>query len=120
MMSHTETTGRLLSGMVLVALGGVLLLLNLGMLEVGPVRAFWPVILILMGIGHLVRPERHRGGAWLVFVGVVMLLHTLDIFRLRDSWPLFIVAVGLGFLWRSVAPVGRTCSCIGPCTCGGK
>lgn len=104
MTSQTETAGRLVTGLLLVLLGGLFLFHNLDVIDVGPVSRFWPVVLIVLGLAKLAGREHACGGAWLLSVGVLLLLHTLHVLRLHDSWPLFIVAVGLGILVRSVAP----------------
>ena len=111
-----DSIGRVLTGLVVVLLGGIFLADNLGFLDVGSIGRFWPAILILLGIGSIVRPGHRGGGAWLLFLGALFFLHTFDVFRLRDSWPLFIVAAGTGMIWRSFAP-RRTCRCVGTCTC---
>ena len=61
---------------------------------------YWPVLLIVFGIGSLFSRERRNRVPWLLVVGVIMLLHTTDVLTLHDSWPLFIVAAGLGTIWR--------------------
>ncbi len=60
---------------------------------------YWPVLLIVFGIGSLFSRERRNRVPWLLVVGVIMLLHTTDVLTLHDSWPLFIVAAGLGWIW---------------------
>jgi hypothetical protein len=101
MRERGESIGRLFTGLVIVLLGAIFLADNLGFVDVGSIGRFWPAILILLGIGSIVRPGHRRGGAWLLFLGVLFFLHTFDVFRLRDSWPLFIVAAGVGMIWRS-------------------
>jgi hypothetical protein len=116
MNAQRDSFGRLFTGLVIMALGAIFLADNLGFVDVGSIGRFWPVILILLGIGSIFRPGHRRGGAWLLFLGALFLLHTFGYFRLHDSWPLFIVAAGVGMIWRSVAPA-RTCGCTGVCTC---
>lgn len=99
--------GRLVTGLLLVLLGGIFLAHNLEVVDVGSIGRFWPVILILIGLGKIASPEHRGGGAWLLFLGALFLLHTFDYFRLGDSWPLFIVAAGAGILWRSPPPAAR-------------
>jgi hypothetical protein len=116
MDAQGENIGRLFTGLVILVLGGIFLADNIGLVDVGSIGRFWPAILILLGIGSIVRPGHRRGGAWLVFLGVLFFLHTFDYFRLHDSWPLFIVAAGVGMIWRSFSP-RRPCHCAGACTC---
>lgn len=104
MSAQSGTAGRLVTGLLLVFLGGLFLANNLDMIDVGPIGRYWPVVLIVMGVAKLSGREHRCGGVWLLVVGVLMLLHSLHVLRLHDSWPLFIVAAGLGILVRSVAP----------------
>jgi hypothetical protein len=76
----------------------------------------WPLLLIVVGIARLSSahdpsvearvaalaehhrpPSSHpvRKGVGIIFLGVLLLLHTNDIFPLHQSWPLFIVWGGL-------------------------
>ena len=96
-------------GLLLIALGGLFLADRVFWLPFDALSRYWPVLLILLGTGHLLSSERRSGTPWLLVVGVIMLLHTTDTLRIRDSWPLFIVAAGLGWIvtgWRGEA-VGR-------------
>src|SRR4029079_12048156 len=72
----------------------------------------WPMFLVIIGFAKVLTPSeegRSGGGAWMIFLGVLFLLHTYDIFRLRDSWPLFIVAGGVSILFgRTHVQVGVT------------
>jgi len=103
MRSRESTRQRgLFFGMTLIALGTVLTLDRLGLADANAYWAYWPLLLVALGLGRLVGPigpdERRHGGG-LVFIGGVLLLHTLHIFRLHDSWPLFVVAAGLSWIW---------------------
>ena len=102
MTSTSDMTSRVITGLILVVLGGLFLADNLNLIDVGPLGRYWPVLLIVIGAARLT--SRPCSGVWLLFVGVLMLLHTLSILPLRDSWPLFIVAVGLGMMVRGLAP----------------
>ena len=69
----------------------------------------WPLLPIVIGLGRMALPEpddrgRSNGrfdGVWLVFVGVIFLMHNFHIMRIGQSWPLFIVAGGLAILFGS-------------------
>jgi hypothetical protein len=41
-----------------------------------------------------------NGAAWLVLVGVIMLLHELHIMRWGSSWPLFLICAGVLLMVR--------------------
>ena len=87
-------------GLVMIALGALFLLDRVFWLPADAFRTYWPVLLIVFGIGSLFSRERRNRVPWLLVVGVIMLLHTTDVLTLHDSWPLFIVAAGLGTIWR--------------------
>ena len=100
MRSEPRSRGHQITiGLILIALGGLFLADRVFWLPVDAFSRYWPVILIVLGTGHLFSRER-RGMPWLLVVGGIMLLHTTDVLTLHDSWPLFIVAAGLGSIWR--------------------
>ena len=104
-MDRTQAS-QVTTGLVVVAVG---LMLLAGQLDLGWAWDFgrlWPVILIIVGVGRFIKPgEEGRGSAvWFIFVGALLLMHTNRILRLHDSWPLFIVAAGLSIMLKR----GRT------------
>jgi hypothetical protein len=97
-------TAQVVTGLVLIAIGFMFLADR--MMFAHTFSRYWPVLLILWGLGHAVE-RRGRGGIWLIGIGVIMLLHTTDVFRLDESWPLFIVIAGLSAIWRGLVPGRR-------------
>lgn len=111
-------------GLLFIVIGVAFLLDDMGFLGDVP---FWkllpPFILMTLGITRLLQPGdgfvargptpkhdglravRHgyRGGAWLLFVGALLLAHNLDVLRFNKSWPLFLVAIGAGTIVRALA-----------------
>ncbi|MBK5103214.1 MAG: DUF5668 domain-containing protein [Burkholderiales bacterium] len=59
MRTHSSRFGAI----VLILIGGVFLLINLGILPVAQLKAllaqWWPVILIVIGVWMLARPRRN-------------------------------------------------------------
>ncbi len=95
--------GRLLFGILLLLVGGVLLLDNFDLLESGPVLRWWPVVLIIFGLMRMFQPGGARiFGLVVLVVGAAILLDNLDIASIRfwDLWPLFLVLLGLSILRR--------------------
>ena len=93
-------------GLMLVTVGLILLSGELGLGGRAGLRHLWPVVLLVIGVGHLLRSDesgRVSTGLWFLFVGGVLLLHSYDILSLRQSWPLFIVAVGASTMLGSHA-----------------
>lgn len=104
---RSDTSGRtaqVVTGLILITIG--LLFLADRMMFAHAFSRYWPVILIIWGLGHAAA-RRKGGGLWLIGTGVILLLHTLDIFRLNDSWPLFIVIAGLNAIWGGLVPRHR-------------
>ena len=96
---------RLVLGLFLLALGGVMLAVNLGYeIPLGWWRYF-PVPLIALGVWGLALPSRHldrSGGIWLLATGLYCLVGVFDLFGLGwgTAWPIFVIASGLSFLVR--------------------
>jgi len=96
--------GSLFGPILLIALGVIFLLNNIGALEGdlgGLILQFWPVILIAIGLDNLYQREGLVGAIFMIGLGVVFLLSNLgyiniDVWRLvLNLWPLLLVAIGL-------------------------
>jgi hypothetical protein len=106
---------RLVLGLFLLALGGIMLAINLGYeMPLGWWRYF-PVPLIALGVWGLALPSRHldrSGGIWLLATGLYCLIGVFDLFGLGwgTAWPIFVIASGFSFLVRDSASErnGRT------------
>jgi len=99
------------SGLVFVAVGVVFLLGNMGLLNVGYILRFWPVLLIAAGVFKIVEygdDYVDSSGIFWVIVGSLFLLGNLGILRVafRDLWPVVLIGVGVLMLWRSA--LGKT------------
>lgn len=94
---------RLVLGIFLLALGGLMLAVNLGYsLPEGWWRWF-PVPLIAFGLWGLILPSRHldrSGGVWLLATGIYCLIGIFGLFGLGwgSAWPIFVIAAGLSFI----------------------
>ncbi|HET8738638.1 MAG TPA: DUF5668 domain-containing protein [Acidimicrobiia bacterium] len=90
--------GRLFLGLVVIAVGTVLLLDNLDVLNAGEViGTWWPLLVILAGVLTFASNPRHWPFALLLTaVGVAMLLTTMDVLDLSDLiWPMVLIVVGI-------------------------
>jgi predicted membrane protein len=98
--------GRMFAGLLIILVGVLFLLGNLGRLDIGDVfSTFWPLIIIFVGIWHLIAHEfRSAGfGAILILIGGFFMLVNLDIIRGRVwlyFWPLLIIAAGLWLIFK--------------------
>lgn len=94
-------------GVILIALGTIFILDNLGYVEAFPFWEYWPVVLIGFGLASLIAPKDAgdpAGGAVMTGVGTFFLLRKLDVidWRFRDVWPLFLVLAGVALILRSL------------------
>jgi Domain of unknown function (DUF5668) len=90
--------GRLFFGLLIVAVGTVLLLDNAGVLDAGEIfGTWWPAVLILAGILTFAANPRHWPVALIITgVGVAFLLSNLDMVDLGNFIiPAVIILVGL-------------------------
>ena len=98
-MSHQNVTNaRLVIGIILIAIGGLFLLENFGILSYDFGFYFtdyifrWQTILIVIGAIILMSTENKSPGLVLVTIGVIGFI--------PDLWPLLLVGIGLYILYR--------------------
>ena len=91
-------------GLIIMALGVVLLLDRAGVVTLFGHSTFWPFLIIAFGLLKLSHPrdDGRREGGWWLFFGGWMLLNEMRVVRFRDSWPLFLVAIGISMVWKEV------------------
>ncbi len=96
--------GAVVMALVIIGIGVVLLLNQLGMLPPRFLFTFWPMILVVVGLAQMLgRQGRERvSGAGLLLAGVLVQLSKLGILRLQDLWPLFIIFAGAALLWNTL------------------
>ena len=97
--------GRLLIGLVIVAVGGLYLLESAGVLDAGEtIGDWWPSVIVLAGLLTLAeRPPAVTRALILVAIGVVGLLFSTDVFdesAWAYVWPAAVVVAGLLVLTR--------------------
>ncbi|HXE81609.1 MAG TPA: DUF5668 domain-containing protein [Vicinamibacterales bacterium] len=104
-------TAQLIIGLVVLALGTVLLLDNLGHPAGRFVLQYWPAVLILIGVAKVLQARNmpgSLGGALLILAGLWLLWTRLGLIEqsfwrvLRTYWPLILVVVGLTTMWRAL------------------
>lgn len=94
--------GRIISGLILVAVGSVFLAKQMG--TVFPNWLFtWPVLLIVIGFFIGAKHNFKRGGWWIVsLVGTVFLIDKLTpgINISHLFWPVLIIIIGLVYIFK--------------------
>ena len=88
------------TGVLLIAAGVLLFMVQQGMIEIKSIWLYWPVALMVVGLMKMVAPRAERdlaGGTLEVVAGSWFLacnLHWFG-FTYRQTWPLIFVAIGL-------------------------
>lgn len=101
---------RWVPAFVLIVVGAVFLLRNLGLFPVHELLRYWPVALIAFGLFRLVDSEHGNErviGAILILGGAVLLAGTLGFFYLswNTLWPLVLIGAGLLMLVQRFSPL---------------
>ena len=100
------SAGAILLGLILIALGTLVMLANLGILpfDLNLVH-WWPLILVVLGVVHLWNNRNifDFSGLFLILLGVVFLMATLgkicwsDVWR---YWPAVLILLGLSIVFK--------------------
>lgn len=98
--------GRIIFGLFIAWLGTIFILEQLGIMEVGNIWRFWPVLIILVGVSKVFqsRGAGITGGIFFISVGTAFLLQSLHVLSLdwRLLWPGLLVFAGLAMAVRGV------------------
>jgi predicted membrane protein len=99
-------SGGVVAGAIIVAVGLVLLLDNMGIMHADHLWKFWPVILIAVGVGRIIECQRPAALIWggmLCLIGGGFLLDNLNIisFGFNMIWPVAVIAFGISMLLKS-------------------
>src|SRR5512135_2045428 len=100
-----RSSGRFFVGLVLIVLGILYLLDNFGVLYIGHISSFWPVLFIVFGVARLLDFDgrsHHNGIGW-IFLGMWLLISVNGYFGLdfHNSWPILIIGWGISLLWKA-------------------
>jgi len=106
---------RAVIGIAIILAGVLFTLDNLRIIDAGHFLAYWPVILIAIGIARMAQTSSWGSFAWSlgwIVVGLWLLgekigLVTVSIWNL---WPLALVVVGASILWRAYRPPQSCCA----------
>lgn len=93
------------AGLILMGIGVIFLLGNMGYLDIHKAVSFWPVILIILGAVKFVEGRDHgrNSGIFWVVIGLLFLLGSFGIIRLtfHEIWPVLLIGIGALLLWRA-------------------
>jgi Domain of unknown function (DUF5668) len=91
-----DTLSRLVIGVALIAAGVLFTLDNFGVIEIGHLWHYWPVVLVFVGITKLLS-RSFLTGVVLLTVGGLFLARNLGVLHFRISYllPLIFVFIGL-------------------------
>ena len=95
--------GGVIWGAVVCGVGVILLLDHMGIISAERLWRFWPMFIVVAGVISLVQSGNRIWGGFLIVVGLLFQLSSLDIIRFRwsDLWPLAIIAAGAMMIWGS-------------------
>jgi hypothetical protein len=95
--------GRWLIGGALIALGIVLVLMNIGVIGHVRIWNYWPLIFVAIGANKIIEPYKRSEGFWWLALGLWFLVNTLRLWGLhwRDTWPAVLVILGITWMWES-------------------
>jgi hypothetical protein len=99
--------GAMIPGLILVAVGALFLLDNLHIVHVSAWFAYWPVLVIAVGLVKLVdstHPGGRIAGGVMMTVGALFLADNLGYLRIDQMWPLILIAIGVFMLWNRMRP----------------
>ena len=97
-----SATSQVVLGLLVIAMGLLFLLDNLGFVDMHRAFSFWPMLFVIVGTVKLCDTRTQGGtllGAGLVGIGILLMLDRMDIidFSWRTVWPLVLIGLG-GFL----------------------
>jgi predicted membrane protein len=103
-LHRTRNASRLFLGLVIISLGVLALLDNLGVIHIESAWRFWPLFLVAIGLSRLLRPAGCPGrwtGFIMLLLGLWFLASNLGVmpYRIRDFWPVIVVLVGARLVW---------------------
>lgn len=97
-----SATSQVVLGLLVIAMGLLFLLDNLGFVDMHRAFSFWPMLFVIVGTVKLCDTRTQGGtllGAGMVGIGILLMLDRMDIidFSWRTIWPLVLIGLG-GFL----------------------
>jgi len=106
--TRRSVPSQVVLGLMVIAMGTLFLLDNLGILEFRRGLAFWPLVFIIAGVVKMVDTGSRRGyvtGLALVAVGAALMANRLGYWYVSFNtlWPLLLIGLGGMVLFRALA-----------------
>lgn len=94
-------------GLMVIALGVMFLLDNLGLLDFRYSMHFWPLVLVVIGILKILQTRTAGGalvGGLLILFGGLLTLKGLGLVYItwRTLWPILLIVAGMAVVYRSI------------------
>jgi predicted membrane protein len=92
-----------LFALMLIIVGALLFLDNVGIIPIQDIRAYWPIFIVIFGVHILDRRQGRTGIIWaiaLIVWGALLILGNLRIIHVNGSvfWPVMLIAFGISML----------------------
>lgn len=106
MSQWRDYQGRIFSGLIIIAVGVIFLLANMDKLDFGNfISTYWPMILVVIGLWHLLANGLRNAGfsLFLIAIGAFFQLNNWGVLGARVwtyFWPLLIIAAGLWIIFK--------------------
>ncbi|OBV38654.1 LiaI-LiaF-like domain-containing protein [Janthinobacterium psychrotolerans] len=106
-----DSPSQIILGVLVIGLGLVFLLDNLGLISVRYTFRFWPTLLIIFGLLKISQSRTRSGyvlGGVMVLLGVTWTFRAMGLFYISWNmlWPLVIIGIGIAVVSKSL-PGGR-------------
>lgn len=104
-----DARGSVTIGLFMIVAGVVLVLDHLGLVQIGSLGSWWPLLVVAIGLGKIVSPVPERDlaeGVMLMLLGgwFLSVVHHWMGLTWRNSWPLIFVAVGAKTVVQALMP----------------
>ncbi|OYO27503.1 DUF5668 domain-containing protein [Janthinobacterium sp. PC23-8] len=102
-----DSPSQIILGVLVIGLGLVFLLDNLGLISVRYTFRFWPTILIIFGLLKIAQSRTRSGyvlGGLLVLLGATWTFRAMGLFYISWNmlWPLVIIGIGIAVVTKSL------------------
>lgn len=102
-----QITGRLVFGLLVLTLGALWTLDNLGFIDSDRIVRWWPALIVMLGLAKFAGLMGRRqivAGSVFSIVGLVLLGNEFDMlhFRVWHLWPVLLIVMGSSLVMRSL------------------